>query len=423
MHPVQSQMLACHASQCGFCTPGFVSSLVACAENSRVMPIQIAQQKAAVYDAISGNLCRCTGYRPIVDAGVAALEDAEALAAWGLNHTAIKEQLLHLKTEQTLHQTLLQTQTSLVNQLNHNQAPQMILPQTLAELSTAIAANPAAPLVAGATDVGLWLNKQLRDIPILISTLHVPQLRQWNETDSAFHIGAAVTLSKLEQPLCAEYPELHEWFERFASRPVRNAATLGGNVAGGSPIGDSMPVLLALGAQLLLQQGEMLRTVPLDAFYLAYQQKDLRLGEFIREIVIPKRDAGLKNKNFKLAVYKFSKRYEDDISAVCVAIALHVENDIIVEAKLGFGGVAATPMRGIKIEAVLCGQVFNAETLEVAAIVAHDAFTPLSDHRGSAEYRKMMCGNALRRASAEWFSPHETRVFETPALHTISEAK
>jgi xanthine dehydrogenase small subunit len=221
-------------------------------------------------------------------------------------------------------------------------------------------------------------------------------------------IGGAVTLTQLAPHLLAAYPELHEWHERYASLPIRNAATLGGNVVGGSPIGDSMPVLLALDAQLLLQHGQVQRIVALKDFYLGYQQKDLQTGEFLRRIMIPKR-----SKHLKLAVYKISKRFEDDISAVCAALAFEVQAGVITAARLGFGGVAATPIRAYSVETALVGKPFIQASFDAAAPLLEAAFTPLSDHRASSQYRRLMCGNALRRAAAQWFGDEPTRVFSS----------
>ncbi len=240
----------------------------------------------------------------------------------------------------------------------------------------------------------------------MISTTQVAQFQGIHHTAIGIDIGAAVTLTQMAPHLLAAYPELNEWLERFASLPIRNAATLGGNIMGGSPIGDSMPVLLALDAQLLLQRGEVQRTVALNDFYLGYQKKNLQDGEFLRRIMIPKRSAHL-----KLAVYKISKRFEDDISAVCAALALNVENGVITKARLGFGGVAATPIRAQGVEAALQGKPFTQATLEAAAPLLEAAFSPLSDHRASSDYRRLMCGNALRRAAAQWFGDEPMRVY------------
>jgi xanthine dehydrogenase small subunit len=389
-HPVQHEMVQAHASQCGFCTPGFVVSLAACTEQARCDNTRVNREQ--VLDAISGNLCRCTGYKPIVQAGLFAAQSAS-----GLDHSVIAAGLAQLKVIAP------QAAKTLP------ESPSVLTPRTISELNEAIAAHPQAVLTAGLTDVGLWLNKQLRDIPVMISTTQVAQFQGIHHTTAGMDIGAAVTLTQLAPHLLAEYPELHEWHERFASLPIRNAATLGGNVVGGSPIGDSMPVLLALDAQLLLQRGEVQRTVALKDFYLGYQKKDLQAGEFLRRILIPKRSQG--STALKLAVYKISKRFEDDISAVCAAFAFEVEGGVIATARLGFGGVAATPVRASSVEAAVQGQAFTPATLESAATLLEAAFTPLSDHRASAEYRRLMCGNALRRAAAQWFGDEPTRVF------------
>ena len=389
-HPVQAAMVAAHASQCGFCTPGFVASLAACHEQGRCagkMPT-----REAVLGAISGNLCRCTGYRPIVEAGVQA-----GLDATGLDHASLSAALLALPQANPQAQTL------------QDNSPTILTPRSLTELTQAVAAHPSATLCAGLSDVGLWLNKQLRDIALMISASQVPELHVLNADSQGMQgitIGAAVTLTQAQPLLLAHYPELHEWYERFASRPIRNAATFGGNVVGGSPIGDSMPVLLALNASLNLHSAAGSRSLALNDFYLGYQKKDLRAGEVLVSIHIPPRPAGL-----MLAVYKVSKRFEDDISAVCAAFALNVENGNITQARAGFGGVAATPIRALSLEAALAGQPFTAATLNAIAPQLETAFTPLSDHRASAAYRRTICGNLLRRAAEQWFGNEPTRVF------------
>jgi xanthine dehydrogenase small subunit len=372
-----------------------VVSMAACTEQARCNKTSVNREQ--VLDSISGNLCRCTGYKPIVQAGLFA-----AQSGVGLDHSAIAAGLAQLKAAAP--------QVAKVKTISLPESPAVLTPRTIDELNAAIAAHPQAVLTAGLTDVGLWLNKQLRDIPLMISTTQVSEFQGIHHTSgtafAGMDIGAAVTLTQLAPHLLAEYPELHEWHERFASVPVRNAATMGGNVVGGSPIGDSMPVLLALDAQLLLQRGEVQRTVALKDFYLGYQKKDLQAGEFLRRILIPKR-----SKHLKLAVYKISKRFEDDISAVCAALAFELVDGVIVTARLGFGGVAATPVRASSVEAALQGQSFTPATLENAATLLEAAFTPLSDHRASADYRRLMCGNALRRAAAQWFGDEPTRVF------------
>lgn len=408
-HPVQREMVQAHASQCGFCTPGFVVSLAACTEQARCSKTNNKQgvNREQVLDAISGNLCRCTGYRPIVEAGLYAAQDKS-----GLDHSAIAAGLAQLNQA---------SQATNAPQFAKTlpEAATALTPRNITELNAAIAAHPTAVLTAGLTDVGLWINKQLRTIPVMISTVQVAELQGIHHTAGGEHagiehagidIGAAVTLTQLAPHLLAAYPELHEWHERFASLPIRNAATLGGNVVGGSPIGDSMPVLLALDAQLLLQRGETQRTVALKDFYLGYQKKDLQAGEFLRRIMIPKRPK--RPKHLHLAVYKISKRFEDDISAVCAALAFEVENGSIAAARLGFGGVAATPIRATSVEAALQGKPFTQATFEAAATLLEAAFTPLSDHRASADYRRLMCGNAMRRAAAQWFGNETTRVYD-----------
>jgi xanthine dehydrogenase small subunit len=385
LHPVQSAMVDAHASQCGFCTPGFVVSMAACHEQARSDKKPTSREQ--VLEAISGNLCRCTGYKPIVEAGLFA-----AQVKAGVDHAVIARGIAAIG--------------AVVQARPLPEGHTVLTPSNMTELNEAMAVHPQAVLTAGLTDVGLWLNKQLRHIPVMISTTQVAQLQGIHHTAYGLDIGAAVSFTQLAPHLLATYPELHEWLERFASLPIRNAATLGGNVVGGSPIGDSMPVLLALDAKLLLQCGERQRTVALKDFYLGYQQKDLQVGEFLRRIMIPKR-----GKDLKLAVYKISKRFEDDISAVCSALAFEVVDGVIASARLGFGGVAATPIRAYSVEAALQGKPFTQATLQATAPLLETVFTPLSDHRASAAYRRLMCGNALRRAAVQWFGDEPTRVF------------
>lgn len=391
MHSVQAAMVTAHASQCGFCTPGFVVSLTACHEQARCHHKSV--QRADVMNAISGNLCRCTGYKPIVEAGLFA-----AQVPSGIDHAALTRNLQTLANAQNA--------STAASERTLPEASAVFAPRNLAALNALWIEHPQAVLVAGFTDVGVWLNKQLRSIPVMISTLRLPELQGVHHTVEGLDIGAAVTLTQLAPHVLTIYPELHEWHERFASLPIRNAATIGGNVMGGSPIGDSMPVLLALNAQLLLQRGEVQRRVALSDFYLAYQQKDLQAGEYLRRIIIPAR-----SKHLKLAAYKISKRFEDDISAVCAVLAFELEDGLIAAARLGFGGVAATPIRALHVETALQGKPFTPATLEAAAPLLEAAFSPLSDHRASADYRKTICGNMLRRAAVQWFGVEPTRVY------------
>lgn len=372
LHPTQRALVECHGSQCGFCTPGFVMSLFTL---HRQRGGDAVTRDEALH-ALSGNLCRCTGYRPILDAA----------------------QTMHHWPEPAVDEAALLQQMELLAQAAP--APAADLPQsfylqptTLAELLALRTAQPAALLAAGTTDVGLWITKQLQQRPQIIDVTRVAELRQLQRTASALVIGAAVTLNDAFAALAAERPALAPFFDRFAGLPVRESGTLGGNVANGSPIGDSMPLLIALGATLRLASTRGERTLPIEDFYLAYRQTALAPDEVLVAITVPHPAPGE-----WLRVDKVSKRLEDDISAVCLAVALQVQDGRIASARIGAGGVAAVPARATKTEAVFAGQPCAEATFEQAAQSLMAEFQPLSDMRASADYRRTLLGNLLRRA-------------------------
>jgi xanthine dehydrogenase small subunit len=269
-------------------------------------------------------------------------------------------------------------------------------PHTMDELARACATRPAARIVAGMTDVGLWVTKELRDLDDIIYVGDVEALTNVRETDTGVEIGAAVTLAEAMTVLDRLYPELHEAWQRFASVPIRNSATLVGNVANGSPIGDSMPVLLALDARVVLRGSEGGREVPLDGFYPGYRKTARAPGEFVTAIRIPARSDGL-----LLRAYKISKRYDQDISAVFACFALDVEGSIVRGARIGCGGVAATPVRARKTEALLAGARWDDALAERAARNLHDEFAPIDDMRATADYRRNVLANLMRRFRLE----------------------
>ncbi|MDB5971747.1 MAG: xdhA [Hydrocarboniphaga sp.] len=391
LHPVQQAMVDAHASQCGFCTPGFVMSLFALYLNNP------APQREAVVESLSGNLCRCTGYRPIIDAG-GGMASLPSPARWSREdaHSAARLQaLIGLRREQGL--TL----------------PGYCAPRSLDELQAALALRPQALLLAGGTDVGLWVTKLLRDLPEIIYLGEVAELKRIENTAEGLRIGAAVALTDAWQALVAAHPPMAELAQRFASPPVRNSATLCGNLANGSPIGDAMPALIALGASLELRRGSVTRRLALQDFYLGYQKKDLATGELVAAVIVPAPVAGQ-----RFACYKLSKRNEQDISAVCVAIAVDVSDDgRIRDVRIACGGMAATPKRAPGAEAALRGQAWS-EASFMSAIAALDAdFQPLSDMRASSAYRARAAGNLLRRFFLEHGSsaPAALRTQQAPA--------
>ena len=376
-HPVQEALKTNHASQCGFCTPGFAMSLFGLYQKHADQPID----RTTAQNALSGNLCRCTGYRPIVQAAQAM----QQLPAVKLDHPKILKALAAMTDTPSAQDAYL-------------------LPRNLKSLLQLRKQWLDAQLVAGCTDVGLWVTKQHREFAKVIDITRVKELRDIQEYPHHLAIGAAVTLADAFAALVADRPQLQSFTHRFAGLPVRNSGTLGGNVANGSPIGDSMPLLLALGAQVVLlawRKGRMHhRHVPMDQFYTGYRQSRMRPDEVLGWIVVP-RPHSKKSAPEWLGAYKVSKRIEDDISAVCLVVQLHLNGDRILDVRIGAGGVAATPVRALQTEAALLGKVWNEATLEQAQTAIRQEFSPLDDLRASAAYRRNLLGQLLRRAWLE----------------------
>lgn len=369
LHPVQEAMVEAHASQCGFCTPGFVMSLWADYEKREAPPT-----RDEVSDCLSGNLCRCTGYRPIIDA---------AQAAWQKPMRRIDRQPIRAALDQL----------AALPTLDYTYAGQRYLaPRSLDELAAACAQMPQARLLAGSTDIGLWVTKQLKQLGDILYLGAAPELKQVRVDADCIEIGAGVSLSDAFAVLVREDAQWTELARRFASVPVRNAGTLGGNVANGSPIGDSMPALIALGTQIVLQKGARVRTMALEDFYLAYQQTACEPGEFVRALRVPRQ-----RDDIVFRTWKISKRADQDISAVCGGFALRLQGEVVVEARLAFGGMAATPKRAAQAEAALTGQPLSeASTRAAMAALAQD-YQPLSDMRATAAYRLQVAQNLLWR--------------------------
>ena len=377
LHPVQQALVECHGSQCGFCTPGFVMSLW----GMYLKQDGAKPTRCQVDDALSGNLCRCTGYRPIIDAAMRMGE----LPKVDFDRAALSEQLTPLQRGEAS------------SYCSHGQT--FHAPRTLDELVALRAAHPAATLLAGSTDIGLWITKQMRELGDIIYLGHVSALQNVVEAGGMIEIGAGVTLEDAYKAVCRHYPaELSEMWQRFASLPIRNAGTLGGNVANGSPIGDSMPWLIALGSEVVLRSAGGERVLPLEDLYLGYQQKDMQPGEFVQAVRIPLPRAGVQFRTYKLA-----KRFDQDISAVCAAFALRLEGATVAEARIAFGGMAATPKRAAATEAFLIGRTWTNETVTAAMALMQDDYAPLSDMRASSAYRMKAAQNLLKRF---WF---ETR--------------
>ena len=369
LHPVQQAMVDHHASQCGFCTPGFVMSLFALYLR---LPAPTREQ---VIDALSGNLCRCTGYRPIIEAGV-RMGDYPA-THWDRETPTSATHCESLRT--------IQRDRSL-------RIPGFFAPLTIDELAAELEQEPGALVLAGGTDVGLWVTKQLRELPPIVYVGAVAELKRIRRDAVGIEIGAAVSLTDAWRVLVAEYPTLAEMAQRFGSPPVRNSGTLCGNLANGSPIGDSLPVMIALDAEVVLRRGVRIRHVPLEKFYLGYQRTALEPGEFVMSVKVPAPRA-----QRWVAGYKVSKRFDQDISAIAVAVCVEVADGCVISARIAFGGMAAVAARALATERSLIGAPWNEASIDAALAKLAEDFKPLTDMRASSAYRLQTAGNLLRR--------------------------
>lgn len=374
LHPVQQAMVDCHGSQCGFCTPGFVMSLVGLLENTPV------PSKEDIQDSLAGNLCRCTGYRPILDAA----------------STAARKGKVHLPSDAQLLRSL-QRDALLTYEV---QGQKYFAPRTADELAGLVTENPEAILLAGGTDVGLWVTKQHKLLMTLIYTGAIAELHEINETDGNLEIGAAVSYTQAFEKLAAYDESMEVLLQRFASTQIRNSGTVGGNIANGSPIGDGMPPLIALGAKLVLRSAAGVRMIALEDYFISYGKQDRMPGEFIEKIIVPGKAA-----NVLFKTYKLSKRFDQDISAVCSAFALTMDGKTIKSARIAFGGMAATPKRALNVEKYLTGRQWTDETVREAMQFLAQDYTPIKDMRASAEYRMVSAQNLLYRFYIETSEP------------------
>ncbi len=385
LHSVQQAMVDCHGSQCGFCTPGFVMSLFALQKNSTQADAH------AAHEALAGNLCRCTGYRPILQAAA---------------QSCCQRQPDQFDQRQA--QTIARLRSIAPSSTGElaNADRRCLVPQTVADLASLYEANPQARLLAGGTDLALEVTQLHRALPVMIYVGNVAELKRIEHVDGHLEIGAATPLTDCYAALNAEYPDFGALLQRFASLQIRNQGTLGGNIGNASPIGDSPPLLIALGAQLVLRKGQSRRTLALEDYFIDYRVTARQESEFIETIIVPKADA---RRAFR--AYKVSKRLDDDISAVCAAFNLHIEDGQVLEARVAFGGMAAIPKRASACEQALNGSPWTSETVEKACAALADDFTPLSDFRASKEYRLLSARNLLRKYFIELQTPHiQTRV-------------
>jgi xanthine dehydrogenase small subunit len=375
LHPVQQAMVASHGSQCGFCTPGFVMSLFAMYHDEAVRNGRL--DRSGINDALAGNLCRCTGYGPIVTAAQTMREYGRT-DRFDARSSATIEALEALNAGESL-------------ALNTN-GRRYFAPATTDQLAELVMAHPDACILAGGTDVGLWVTKQHQILETLIYTGNVSELHSIRDTGDAIEIGAAATYTEAADILATEYPDFGELIRRLGSVQIRNSGTIGGNIANASPIGDSLPVLIAANARVVLRRGNHRRELPLDQFFHAYRETDLTPGEFLETVILPKR-----RPLARLRCYKISKRFDQDISAVCAAFVLELEGGRVKSLRIAFGGMAAIPRRASACEEALIGQDWTDANLEAAVAALAGDFTPMSDMRASGEYRGIVAGNLLRK--------------------------
>ncbi len=377
LHPVQQAMVEHHGSQCGFCTPGFVVAMAAAHARGRTDHA----------DALAGNLCRCTGYAPILRAA-RAVQDAP-VPDWIAADAAPQTDFFPPDLSSA------GRADGEPGAAGANSAPAAFaLPESADALAAWYEAHPDATLIAGATDVGLWVTKGLRDLAPVAFLHRCRDLQRIEMGEEAIRIGAGVTLAALHAAIAPLHPSFAELIRRYGSVQVRNAATVGGNIANGSPIGDSPPALIALGATLHLRKGEARRAIPLEDFFLDYGRQDRAPGEFVEAVSIPRQPD-------RLACYKLSKRFDQDISAVCGCFDIRVEEGTVSRARIAFGGMAATPRRARAVEAALEGRPWSAETVEDAMARFPEDFRPIDDMRASAGYRLRAAQNMLARLFAE----------------------
>jgi xanthine dehydrogenase small subunit len=399
LHPIQDAMARLHGSQCGFCTPGIVMSLFA-----HYHSCNGHTSRDTINDVLAGNLCRCTGYRPIVD------------SALDVCKTAADDQFTR-KAGARLQ--MLRTLDDKVDVFVGDETSFFAAPASEQSFAQLYVKHPDSTIVAGATDVGLWITKKLMPLQKIIHVGRVAELGAIEDGPAGFEFGAVVSLARAAPGLGAIDPDVAEVMRRFGSMQVRAAGTVGGNIANGSPIGDLAPMLIALGATLELRRGDQVRTMPLENFFLDYGKQDRQPGEFVRRLLVPKLASG---SHFR--AYKITKRLDEDISAVLAALCLKVDDGRIKDARVAFGGMAGIPKRAKAIEEKLRGlSLADASGWQAAADAVSKDFTPLTDQRASAGYRSRVAGNLIVKALAEiaGVSSRVTRVIDRRMLADAAE--
>ena len=388
LHPVQQAMAEMHGSQCGFCTPGFVMSLWVAARNGE------RPDRARVCDLLAGNLCRCTGYGPILAAAEAAVP--QGAAEWEADDAEAARRLATLGG---------------ARHLAYEAAGRRFLaPTDLDAFAELAAEHPEATILGGATDVGLWVTKDLFDPETILWTGRVAELRAMRERDGALEIGAAVTYAEAEARIASLWPDFGAMIRRIGAEQVRAAGTIGGNVANGSPIGDTPPALIAAGATLLLRHGRARREIPLEDFFLDYRKQDRAPGEFVEALRVP-----LPAEPGRLRCCKVSKRFDQDITAVLGCFDIAVEGGTVTAARLAYGGMAGTPRRARAAEAAMIGRPWTEATVRAAMEALAQDFAPMTDQRASASYRMAAARNLLLRDFLERERPGVATRLDRPA--------
>ncbi|ACP26145.1 xanthine dehydrogenase [Sinorhizobium fredii NGR234] len=374
LHPVQQAMVDFHGSQCGFCTPGIVMSLYA------LWLTDDNPSRAAIEKALQGNLCRCTGYEPIIRAAEAAAKERPAAVFDPITRTR--------ETVATRLKALQATETIVIGRGEDC----LIVPADAAGLAAVLAEHPTATIVAGATDVGLWVTKQMRPINPAVFINGIAELQKIESSEAGLTIGAGVSYTAAFAVLSSAYPSFGRLLDRIGGEQVRNMGTIGGNIANGSPIGDSPPPLIALGATVTLRSKDGARSLPLEEFFIAYGKQDRRPDEFVETIFVPALPAG-----DRFAAYKVTKRRDEDISALLGAFRITLDGDRVKTARIAFGGMAATPKRAKAVEIALIGQPWTEETIHAAQAAFDTDFQPISDWRATGAYRMLAAKNLLMR--------------------------
>ncbi|WEK05147.1 MAG: xanthine dehydrogenase small subunit [Candidatus Devosia phytovorans] len=374
LHPVQQAMVDFHGSQCGFCTPGIVMSLYG------LWMREPDPSQSAIEKALQGNLCRCTGYAPIIKAGkaISTYGQPQGDPLWA-ERIALKDKIKAINDGRRV-------------EIGEG-AERVIVPANLDDFADIYEANPTAVIVNGSTDVGLWVTKFMRSIGPVIFINHLQELKRIAENDSEVRFYAGVSYSEALPVIKANFPQLGELWDRIAGEQIRNMGTIGGNIANGSPIGDTPPPFIALGAKLSLRRGDHRREIRLEDYFLSYGKQDRQPGEFVESVTLPLLPAGE-----QFATYKISKRREEDISALCGAFRVFVNDaGIVGMARIAFGGMAATPKRAKTVEAALVGKPWTQATVDAAVAAFAEDYQPLTDMRASAEYRLLTAQNLLKR--------------------------